>query len=37
VTEGPKARLRILIGDLDDDDIIITLNRATFVFLGPAG
>jgi hypothetical protein len=36
VTEGPKARLRIRIVHLDDD-IIITLNRATFVFLGLAG
>jgi mRNA interferase MazF len=32
----PKARLRILIGHIDDDDIM-ALNRAIFVFLGLAG
>jgi mRNA interferase MazF len=32
----PKTRIRTLVGRLDDEDII-RLNRAVFVFLGLAG
>lgn len=32
----PKARIRALVGRLEDEDIV-RLNRAVFVFLGLAG
>ena len=36
ITAIPKPRIRALVGRLDDEDIL-SVNRAVFVFLGLAG
>jgi len=36
ITTVPKSRLKLLVGHLDDEDLV-RLNRAAIVFLGLAG